>query len=200
MPNLDLDGHSKVVGWLKVGLPIVGLGILSTLFLVARETRIEQGEMSEELLAPDGAAEAVSNPDYSGVTGDGSSVAVTADLAWPKADGSGRLEASNLAARFDMVDGERVDVRADRGEVEPQESVLKLRGNVVVETAAGWTMRGETLDAWLNWTRLRSPTAIRAEGPIGVLDAGNMLIHRDRGPEGPYLMEFDGGVHLLYRP
>jgi lipopolysaccharide export system protein LptC len=198
MPNLD--GHSKAVGWLKVGLPIVGLGILSTLFLVARETRIEQGEMSEDLLAPDGAAEVVSAPDYTGVTADGSSVAVTADLAWPKADGSGRIEGSNLSARFDMIDGERADIRADRGEIKPEENVLQLRGNVIVETASGWTVRGETLEAWLDWTRLRSPTAVSTEGPIGTLEAGNMLIHRDTAPEGPYLMEFDGGVHLVYRP
>jgi lipopolysaccharide export system protein LptC len=198
MPTLD--GHSKAVGWLKIGLPILGLGILSTLFLIAREARIEQGEMSEEFLAPDGSVEAVSNPDYSGVTGDGSSVAVTADLAWPKADGSGRLEASNLSARFDMIGGERADIRADRGEIEPDENVIKLRGNVIVETVSGWTIRGETFDAWLDWTRLRSPTAVRTEGPIGVLDAGNMMIQRDTGTEGTYLMEFDGGVHLVYRP
>lgn len=196
----NLDRHSKAVGWLKLGLPILGLGILSTLFLVARETRIDQGEMSEEFLAPDGAAETVSNPDYSGVTGDGSSVAVTADIAWPKADGSGRIEASNLSARFDMIDGERVDVRADRAEIESEENVLKLLGNVVVNTASGWTMQSDTLDAWLDWTRLSSPTEVHTEGPIGELDAENMLIHRDRGPEGPYLMEFDGGVRLVYRP
>jgi lipopolysaccharide export system protein LptC len=196
----NLDRHSKAVGWLKVGLPIVGLGILSTLFLIARETRIDQGEMAEEFFAPDGAVETVSNPDYTGVTGDGSNVAVTADIAWPKADGSGGFEAANPVAHFDMIDGERADIRADLGDIEPGMNVLKLRSNVFVETASGWTMRTENLDAWLDWTRLQSPSDVRSEGPIGTLDAGNMLIHRDEGPDAPYLMEFDGGVHLVYRP
>lgn len=198
MPNLDR--HSKAVGWLKVGLPIVGLGILSTLFLIAREATISQGEMTDDLFAPDGAVETVKSPNYSGVTGDGSNVTVTADIAWPKADGSGRLEASNLLAHFDMIDGERADIRADRGEIGPDEDVLELRDNVVVSTASGWTMSGEALDAWLDWTRLVSRSAVRTVGPLGVLDAGKMRIYRDTVEDGAYLMEFDGGVRLVYRP
>lgn len=198
MPNLDR--HSKAVGWLKLGLPLIGLGILSTLFLFARETRIERGEMPEEYLAPDGAVETVRRPDYSGVTGDGTDVAVTADLAWPVANGDGRVEASNVFARFDMTDGEQADVRAERGAIEPERNVLELRDQVIVETASGWTMRSETLDASLDWTRLTSPTHVETEGPLGVLNAGNMIIYRDTDVEGTYLMEFDGGVHLVYRP
>lgn len=198
VPNLDR--HSKAVGWLKLGLPLVGLGILSTLFFVAREARIEQGEMPEEFFAPDGAVETVRNPDYSGVTGDGASVAVTAAMAWPKADGSGRFEAETVFAEFELADGELVDVRSERGTVVPDEDVLELRGQVVVETASGWTMRSEALDARLDWTRLTSPSHVETEGPLGELDAGNMLIYRDTDPEGTYLMEFDGGVHLVYRP
>ena len=198
MPNLDR--HSKAVGWLKLGLPLVGLGILSTLFLVARETRVQQGEIPQESFAPDGAVETVSNPEYSGVTEDGTSVVVTADLAWPKGDGSGRLEASNLTARFAMIDGERAEIRADSGLLRPEENVLELRGDVLAETASGWTMRSEALDAWLDWTRLMSPSDVETEGPLGVLNAGNMLIHRDKDREGAYLMEFEGGVHLVYRP
>lgn len=198
MPNLDR--HSKAVGWLKLGLPLVGLGILSTLFLIARETMIERGEMPEEFFGPDGAVETARNADYSGVTADGSTVAVTADLAWPTVDGSGSLEASNVSAHFGLIDGERADVRADHGRIEPEENVLELRGNVVVVTASGWTMESETLDAWLDWTRLVSPSPVSTTGPLGILDAGNMNLHRDKGPEGSYLMEFDGGVHLVYHP
>lgn len=198
MPNLDR--HSKAVGWLKLVLPVVGLGILSTLFLIARETRIEQGEMPDELLAPDGAVETVRSPDYTGVTDDGTSVAVTADLAWPSARGSGRIDASDVFAQFDIAEGDNADVRAEHGAIEPERNVLELRDRVVVETASGWTMRSDALDASLDWTRLTSPTDVETTGPLGVLNAGNMLIYRDTDAEGTYLMEFDGGVHLVYRP
>ena len=196
----DFDGYSRAISWLKVALPIIGLCILSTLFLVARETRMAQGEMPEELFAPDGGAETVSQPDYSGVTADGTSVSVVAESAWPAADGSGRVEGSMLTARFQAPDGDRADVRADAGALVPGEDVLALRGDVIVTTDSGWTMRSETLDASLDWTRLTSPTEVRTEGPLGTLDAGDMVITRDTEAESSYLMEFDGGVHLVYRP
>jgi lipopolysaccharide export system protein LptC len=196
----DFDLYSKAVSWLKLALPIVGLAILSMLFLFARETRIEKRDLPDDLLSPDGAVETVSNPDYSGVTEDGSSVSVIAKTAWPKPDTSGRIEASDLTARFDLKDGERVDVRADAGTLEPDGNILALRGAVVVKTASGWTMETETLDAWLDWTRMKSVSEVHTVGPIGTLDGGEMLIHRDTTPDGTYLMEFDGGVHLVYRP
>ena len=188
------------MGWLKLGLPLVGLGILSILFFFARETRIEQGEMPEEFFAPDGAAQTVKGPHYTGVTGDGTRVDITAALAWPEAGGDGRYDASDVLATFEMADGDHARVHADRGAVEPARDVLELRENVVVQTESGWTLRSQQLNASLDWTRLVSPGHVETEGPMGVLNAGNMLIHRDTGPEGTYLMEFDGGVHLVYRP
>ena len=149
--------------------------------------------------APDGGVETLTGPRYSGVTGDGSNVQVVAGKAWPKADGSG-FEASNVIAKFDMSGGEQAEVRANSGTVTPADNLLALRGEVVVTTASGWTLRSETLDGLLDWTRIESQTAVRTEGPIGTLDAAQMLITRDTGSDDNFRMEFEGGVHLVYRP
>jgi lipopolysaccharide export system protein LptC len=196
----NLDGYSKAVSWLKVALPLLGLGILSMLFLVAKETRIEQEVMQEETLAPDGGVETARSPKYSGVTEDGSEIFITAGEVWPNSDGSGRLEGSGIAATFDMPDGERVEVLSEAGSLAPKRDILELRGDVVVTTGSGWTMQSESLDAWLDRTRLESPTSVRTEGPIGTLDAGRMEITRDAARGSTYLMEFSGGVHLIYHP
>lgn len=196
----DLDSYSRTISWLKVALPIVGLGILSLLFLVARQTRIEQGELSPEALSPGGGIESVAKPDYSGVTGDGAGVSVQAEAAWPRPDESGILAASRSLARFDLPDGETIDVRANEAALRPGDEVLAMRGDVVVETGSGWTLRSEALDARLDWTRLESPGKVRSEGPIGTLDGGRMLIWRDNPSDRSYVMEFDKGVHLVYLP
>src|SRR5690606_18837220 len=130
----DLDRYSKAIGWLKVMLPLVGLAILSTLFLIARETRVERSEMPAEAFSPAGGVETVASPDYSGITADGASVSVTAELAWPRAGARGDLDAVEVLARFDTRDGERIDIRADRGTFLPDRTLLELRGRVVVET------------------------------------------------------------------
>ena len=196
----DFDRYSKAISWLKVVLPIVGLGILSTLFLVAREAAIEQRQLPPDAVAPDGGRETASMLDYSGTTGDGSAVSIVADRAWPAADGSGRIEGSGITAKLDMKSGDRADVRADAGVLNPDEDVLALREDVVVTTQSGWTMQSEALDASLDWTRMVSPTPVRTEAPMGTLEADQMVIRRDAATEGSYLMEFDGNVHLVYRP
>lgn len=196
----ETDRYSKAISWLKVVLPIVGLGILSTLFLVAREARIDQRRLPPEAVAPDGGFETASMLDYSGITGDGSAVSIVADRAWPAADGSGRLEGSGIVARFDLRGDETAEVRAESGSLRPEGDILALRGDVVVTTDSGWIMESDALDASLDWTRLTSPVAVRTQGPMGTLTADQMVIDRGRGAEGSYLMEFDGDVHLVYRP
>lgn len=197
----DPDGYSRAVSWLKVVLPIVGLCILSTLFLLARETRVEQRQFPPELAAPDGGFETVREPAYSGVTGDGSAVSILAENAWPAADGSGEFEGTGILARFEMPNGDEVDIRAEAGTLMPADDMLSLRGDARVTTASGWTVESEMLAASLDWTRITSPVRVRTEGPLGTLDADRMVITRRDGDEdGGYLMEFDGDVHLVYLP
>jgi lipopolysaccharide export system protein LptC len=195
----DPDAYSRTIGWLKLLLPVLGLGILSTLFLFARETRVERHELDAGALAPDGGVQVVDRPDYSGVTDDGTGVSITATSAWPAGE-SGDFEGQEVTARFDLPDGERAAIRADTGIVSPARDALGLTGGVEVETASGWTMRTERLDAALDWTRIVSPVEVETEGPLGSLDAGHMVITRDKDGAGPYLMEFSGGVHLVYAP
>lgn len=195
-----LDGHSRAVGWLKVILPIAGIAILSTLFLIARGTPVEQAQVPGTRLTPGGGVETVSGPAYSGVAGDGSVVSITAGTAWPRADGSGYFDSEDVDATFEMPGGDVTTVRAAEGSLDPRGNILGLRGDVVVNTTSGWTMRSEELDAWLDQSRLESSKDVHTIGPFGKLDSGNMLIFQDNGPESPYLMEFDGGVHLVYHP
>lgn len=195
------DGYSRAVSWLKVVLPIVGLGILSTLFLVARETRVEQRQFPPEATAPDGGFETVREPAYSGVTGDGAAVSILAENAWPAADESGEFEGTGILARFEMANGDETDIRAEAGTLMPGTDMLSLRGDVRVATASGWTVQSETLTASLDWTRFTSPVRVHTEGPLGTLDADRMVItRRENDDDGGYLMEFDGDVHLVYLP
>jgi hypothetical protein len=69
------DGRTRTVFWLKVLLPLVALGLLSTLFLLARTADpdlalryadVDVAELSKE--------EQVAGPAYSGVTRDGASL------------------------------------------------------------------------------------------------------------------------------
>ncbi|MGB3251218.1 MAG: hypothetical protein WBB13_18855, partial [Tabrizicola sp.] len=70
-----VDRHTRLVGWLKVALPLTALAILSTLFLVARridpEAALPYAEVDVEDLAREPRMTA---PTYAGTTEDGAAL------------------------------------------------------------------------------------------------------------------------------
>ena len=75
------DTHSRLVGWLKLALPLAALVILSTLFLIADridpEAAIPYANVDVEDLARD---PRMTTPSYAGLTSDGSALTLTADV------------------------------------------------------------------------------------------------------------------------
>ena len=106
-----MDGHSRLVGWLKVALPLLALAILSTLFLVARtidpEAAIPYAEVdiAERIREP-----RMTAPAYAGVTKDGATLTLTADEARPEAEGDG--SAVKVHAQLATPDGARTALTA----------------------------------------------------------------------------------------
>ncbi|MGB4909398.1 MAG: hypothetical protein WBP15_12770, partial [Tabrizicola sp.] len=84
-----VDRHTRLVGWLKVALPLTALAILSTLFLVARridpEAALPYAEVDVEDLAREPRMTA---PTYAGTTEDGAALTLSADEARPEAEGA----------------------------------------------------------------------------------------------------------------
>jgi lipopolysaccharide export system protein LptC len=80
------DRHSRVVGWLKVALPLAALAILSTLFLLSDridpEDALPYAEVDVEELAREPRMTA---PTYAGMTTDGAALSLTAVEARPSA-------------------------------------------------------------------------------------------------------------------
>ena len=73
-----MDSHSRLVGWLKVALPLTALALLSTLFLVARKIDPEAAlpyaevDVAERIREP-----RMTAPTYAGVTEDGATLTIT---------------------------------------------------------------------------------------------------------------------------
>ena len=73
------DTHTRVVGWLKVALPLMALAVLSTLFLVADQIDPEDALPYAEVDVEDLAREPrMTMPSYAGITTDGAALSLTA--------------------------------------------------------------------------------------------------------------------------
>ena len=193
------DSRTRTVFWLKVLLPLVALGLLSTLFLLARtadpDLAIRYADVDVAELSKD---EQVASPAYSGVTRDGASITVLAESVRPDATDPAQFDARAVSGRMTFISGIRADLTAPAAIFEPDINVLRFWGGVDIVSSNGYTFETQSLLTALGATEIVADTAIRGTGPDVELDAGSMRITQDEA--GGYIAVFNGGVRLLYTP
>lgn len=194
------DRHTRVVGWLKVALPLAALAILSTLFLLSR--RIEPPDdlpFAQVELEDRARRQQITRPSLSGATDNGDLVEVSAAEVQPDAVNPERVTASDVQARIEFHDGGEMRVRSDSALFDRAEGRAELSGDVVVATATGQEIRTGKLDIALDTLEVEAPGEVRSSGPEGNLVAGGMRV--TGGTEGNDVqLVFTGGVKLVYEP
>ena len=215
------DTHTRIVGGLKLVLPLAALVILSTLFLVSRRTdpeaAIPYSDVDVEAILRD---QRVAAPEYAGVTGDGAAIRLAADSARPdvgRGIGDGAVEALALRGGIDLPGGGHVGLTAGGGRIDTAARVARLTGGVRVRTSTGYDIHADAVETLLDATALTAAGPVRAEGPPGTLTAGAMELSRparanagDGTPDAatpeagtglpPALLVFKDGVRLVYTP
>lgn len=189
-----------MVGWLKVALPLLALGVLATLFLLSDridpEAALPYAEVDVEDLAREPRMTA---PTYAGTTSDGASLTLTADEARPAAAGV-PAEAKVLVLELATPDGGRTELRAAEARVDQAERQMILSGGVLVSTDTGYQLETPEVLALMDRSGLESRGAVTATGPAGDIQAGGMVLVQDKLTPGAYVLVFNQGVRLVYRP
>jgi lipopolysaccharide export system protein LptC len=194
------DTHTRLVGWLKVALPLTALAILSTLFLFARridpEAALPYAEVDVEDLAREPRMTA---PTYAGTTSDGSALTLSADEARPAAEGAPAV-AAGLRLELASPDGSRTDLAAATARMVSETREILLTGGVTITTTSGYRLETAEVAAKLDRTGLESRAPVTATGPAGEIRADKMVLRQDDQTPGAYVLVFNGGVRLVYQP
>ena len=199
--NQHSDFHSTAVAWLKVSLPLLALGILSTLFLVARTVDPSDAIPFAEVDIEDRIREPrLTQPTWAGVTDDGAALTIAADEARPQQGDSAGASASALVLDLQTPDGGSTRLVAGRGVLDAANGMLTVDGGVLITTSTGYEMTTDAMTAALDRTSLISETAVTGMAPAGQLTAGGMEISQQKDSPGQYLLVFKNGVRLLYKP
>jgi lipopolysaccharide export system protein LptC len=195
-----VDTHTRVVGWLKVALPLAALAILSTLFLVAHRIDPEEALPYAEVDVEDLAREPrMTAPTYAGTTSDGAALTLSAAEARPAADGA---PATAAAMRLDLTtpDGGQTSLLAISAVLDESTRQVLLSGGVTVTTSTGYRLETAEMAARLDRSGLESSTPVRALGPAGEIRADGMTLSEDIQTPGDYVLVFKGAVRLVYQP
>lgn len=203
--------YSRFVRWLKIGLPLIALAILSAVFLLPRERSFDGGLIysTADLIAL-GEGMNVDNPRFSGSTEKGEPFVVSADSAVPDGPDPEQIVLHAPRAALDLAD-RSLTLTAEGGELSPKTHRLELSGAVRLVTTDGYVVETAWVEADVRKGALRAPGRIRAEGPRGSIEAGSFRAERSTGGGGegdaaPGGLSkgdrfwFENGVKVTYAP
>ena len=194
----DARLHSRLVAGLKIGLPLLALFMLSTMFLLSRDRTPEPNLPFRSLLQEgDPAEEQIGRPHFSGITTQGDMLTLTARRAHP--DGAHRIVAEDLNARLRLNGGGEIVMQSPNATLHSDQGEAQLAGGVRIQSAMGYIIETEGLTAQLNQTQAQSHGPVTATGPVGTLKAGLMQILPAKESTDVQIL-FTQGVNLIYLP
>ena len=192
--------HSRLVFWLKILLPLTALGLLATLFLFGRTVRPEDAipyastDIADRVKEP-----RLTSPAFAGMMKDGAALTIKAAEAKPGVAGSSNAgSATDLSALIEMPGGSTATVTAGAGRMDQQAKQAILTGGVNLASSTGYTIKTDGMSVALDQTDVTSLGPVTGTGPAGTIKAGGM--HLGAEPSGGYLLDFTGGVTLIYTP
>ncbi|MBC7133074.1 MAG: hypothetical protein H5U16_08210 [Roseovarius sp.] len=192
--------YSRIVAWMKILLPLAALGLLSTLFLIARTvdptksvplSGIDLERRAQEM--------GLTNPSFAGVTAQGDAVIIAADMARPDAGSTERASANQVRGEIRLAGGAVIALRAGEARLDQRAMTAALLGGVRITSSTGYVIDAGRLDARLDVLHAESAGPVRAEGPIGTIEAGRMILHHNAATDSAEVL-FTSGVVLIYQP
>ncbi len=192
--------HTRLVNWAKIILPLVALGLLSTLFLLSRKVDLtDQIPIADVDLAQRAHDQGVTNPSFAGVAQGGEEVSFRAQSVRPDPADRDILLADRAQAKLRLNGGGVVDITSQRGMANQGDMTALLEGDVLFETTTGYVIRTDSINTQFSTLYAETPGPITGSGPPGDLAAGRMLLTSD--PEtGAANLRFTDGVKLIYMP
>lgn len=190
--------YSQIVGWAKIILPLCALGLLSTLFLLARSTT-EPNEIALEEAEAIAREQRVSAPEFSGVTDEGAVIVISADTARPDKTRPDTVMVDDMRLRMDNADGSTIEITATLGEIDGRARIARFLGLARLVTSSGYEMETNGLIANLETGLVTTDGLLEIRAPFGQLTAGKVtfqMASEDISQE----MLFTEGVRLLYTP
>ena len=196
IPRRDM-WHSRLVAVLKVLLPLIALGLLSTLFLFSRKINPEDAIPYASVNVEDRLSDPkMTDAGFAGMTSDGAALTIAAAEAKPT-EGGGALKL--VQGLLQTPDGAKTELASAAVALDAAQKMIELTDGAELRDANGYVVQAQGLGVSTETTRVESRGPISAIGPGGQLTADHMVLSQ-QGAAGPYLLVFNGKVRLLYQP
>jgi lipopolysaccharide export system protein LptC len=196
-----LGFHSRLVTVLKVGLPLVALGLLSALFFFTlgddRESELVFSASDLEVLSE---GLQVTRPTLSGRTRDDEPFRFVAEAALPDGAPPTNVAIRGLDGDFTFKGGQRVEVSAGSADLDLESDAMELRQEVTVASSDGYRISAERMRLELRPGTIDAEGTVHAVGPMGEIWSETLQIVPSQSDPDRRVISFGSGVRLLYLP
>lgn len=193
--------HSRVVTILKLGLPLVALALVASVFLVQTDDRLGGTiNFSEADINQLGHGLRLTNSVFTGTTQSGDRFRFTAATVVPDAAPPKRAAISTLDGTLDLVDGPSVSLVADSGDLDIASQRLDIAGNVRISTTEGYELETDkaTID-FVSGTFVAGDQVV-TRGALGEITSGNLHVTPAAATGEARRFSFSDGVRVVYDP
>jgi lipopolysaccharide export system protein LptC len=191
--------HTRLVTVLKIGLPLMAVAMLLSLFLFPGEERVGGGIVfSEADIESLGEGLRISRPVLTGATRDNDPFRFTAETVVPDAAPPARAGIHRLAGTITFVEGQTVQLEAPVAALDFETQVMEATERVTVISSDGYRLSADRMVLDLVAGTLDAEGTVDGEGPMGTITAETMSIVPVEGRTGPRVFSFGNGVRLVY--
>ena len=192
------DSYSAFVVWVKTLLPIVALGLLSTIFLFSGKVDVTQSLPYAKLnIAEIVREQRITKPYFSGVSDNGTEITLSAAYASSDKQDSDILNITDLSIILTSENAKTVRITAGLGVLDAAKQKAIVSRNVYLTAMPGFWLKTNGLTVDLKQGVATADTVFQSITALGTIDAGNMLVKMITNDQQ---IVFTNGVRLIYYP
>lgn len=197
------SGYSRGVRVLKIGLPILAICLLGTVFLVTSPDRLRGPgpvftEADRESLAE---GLNILQPRIEGSTDGGDFYVLTANRIIAEDGQRDVMLAEDIDGEIRQVSGRTIVLAGRSGRVDFTTKRWQLTGGATLSTTDHYAARAEELLGDMAAGIIESPGPVLTTGPGLRIDAGSFrLTFASDGTPGRTVALFDGGIRMTWTP
>ena len=192
------DGYSALVAWLKTLLPIVALGLLSTIFLFSGRVDVTQSlPYTEHNIAEIVREQRITRPYFTGIASNGTEIALSAAYASPQLENAHILEITDLSVVLRSTSDRMVQVTAGRGALDSATQTAQISTNVHIAALPDFWVTTQALDMNLNQGVVSAKGGFQGVTSLGAITAGEMHLQMTADDQQ---IVFINDVRLVYSP
>ena len=192
------DSYSAFVVWQKTLLPIVALGMLSTIFLFSGRVDVTQSLPYAKLnIAEIVREQRITKPYFSGVSYNDTEITLSAAYASSDTQNADILNITDLSIILTSEHAKTVRITAGLGTLDATKQKVTVSKDVYLTAMPDFWLKTNSLTIDLKQGVATADTMFQSVTALGTINAGNMIVKTITNDQQ---IIFTNGVRLIYYP